>query len=232
MPGPTRRCEGVWRRRGCVRIGGVDEAGRGCLAGPVVAAAVVLGRRVPPGIDDSKRLSRAQREGLFAALRASQAEIGLGSASVAEIESVNIRQASFLAMRRAIAALPLPPDVVLVDGFEIPDLALRQQALIGGDRRSLSIAAASICAKVVRDCRMRALAATCPGYGFETHVGYPTPQHLAALAQHGVTPHHRGTFGPVRRLLAEAHGTPLVPLPREMPSTDCPARVAPESPAR
>jgi ribonuclease HII len=198
---PSRRFEGIWKRRGCRCIAGVDEAGRGCLAGPVVAGAVILGRTVPAGIDDSKRLSRGQRERLFAALEASDALLAWGEADPSEIDRVNIREASFLAMRRAIARLGARPDALLVDGFEIPGLDLPQRALVHGDARCLSIAAASIVAKVVRDRGMRDAAADFPGYGFEQHVGYPTPEHVAALARLGPSRIHRRTFAPVRDLL-------------------------------
>jgi ribonuclease HII len=199
---PSRRFEGIWRRRGYRRIAGVDEAGCGCLAGPVVAGAVILGRSVPAGIDDSKRLSRLQRERLLAALEASDAALAWGEASPEEIDRLNIRQASFLAMVRAIGRLGVRPDAVLVDGFEIPGLDLPQRALVHGDARSLSIAAASIVAKVIRDRGMRRLALEYPGYGFEQHVGYPTPEHLAALSRLGPSRLHRLTFAPVRDLLA------------------------------
>ncbi|MBM3318578.1 MAG: ribonuclease HII [Candidatus Eisenbacteria bacterium] len=201
-PGPTRRFEGCWKRRGCACVAGVDEAGRGCLAGPVVAGAVVLGRRAPRGIDDSKRLSREQRERLLLALGDSGARIAWAEASPEEIDRLNIRRASFLAMRRAVERLGVEPDALLVDGFEIPGLGLRQRALIHGDALSVSIAAASIVAKVTRDRAMRALAETLPGYGFERHFGYPTREHLAALERLGPTPWHRRSFEPVRRVLA------------------------------
>lgn len=210
--GPTRRFEGLWKRRGCDRIAGLDEAGRGCLAGPVFAGAVVLGRSIPRGIDDSKRLSRAERERLFAALSDSDARIGWGEASPEEIDRLNIRQASFLAMRRALEALGEPPDALLVDGFELPGVALPQRALIHGDRLSVSIAAASIIAKVLRDHALEALAAECPGYGFERHVGYPTPEHLAALARLGPTRYHRRSFAPVRAVLARQLSIEGIPL--------------------
>jgi len=200
--GPTRRFEAIWKRRGCGRVAGLDEPGRGCLAGPVVAGAVILGRRPPRGIDDSKRLSRGERERLFVALSGSDACLAWGEASAGEVDRLNIRQASFLAMRRALAALGETPDALLVDGFEIPGMALPQRGIVHGDALSLSIAAASIVAKVVRDRALHALAGECPGYGFERHVGYPTPEHLAALARLGPTRHHRRSFAPVRALLA------------------------------
>ncbi len=198
---PTRRHEGAWKRRGCCRVAGVDEAGRGCLAGPVVAAAVILGHRPPPGMNDSKRLSRTQRERLFAALERTGFAIAWGLAEPAEIDRVNIRQASFLAMRRALQALPQPPDAVLVDGFPIPSLDLPQQALVHGDARALAISAASIVAKVVRDRMMTALSSIYPAYHFDEHMGYPTPVHLEALRRWGPSPVHRRTFAPVMRAM-------------------------------
>ena len=184
------------------RVCGVDEAGRGPLVGPVVAAAVVLDPgHIPPGIDDSKRLSAARRESVAAALRAA-AEIGLGLASVAEIDRLNILGATLLAMRRAIAALPAPVDVALVDGNRLPDgagLGCELRAVVRGDQRSLSIAAASILAKTRRDAILHRLAVDHPGYGWERNAGYPTREHLDALARLGPTRHHRAGFAPVRR---------------------------------
>ena len=181
--------------------------GRGPLAGPVVAAAVVFPRGVPPELaallDDSKKLTPAQRARALAALRASgMAEIGIGAASVAEILRWNILGASLLAMRRAVWHLPVPPDHALVDGDRAPDLACPVQCVVGGDGRSLSIAAASIAAKVVRDRAMARLAQRYPGYGWERNAGYPTAAHRAALETLGVTPHHRTGFGPVARVMA------------------------------
>ncbi|MCK4414268.1 MAG: ribonuclease HII [Candidatus Eisenbacteria sp.] len=199
--GPTRRFEGLWKRRGFALVAGVDEVGRGCLAGPVVAAAVILDRHPPRGLNDSKLLSRRERERLFAALEASDAHCAWALADCREIDALNIRQASFLAMRRAITRLSVVPEALLVDGFAIPDCELPQRALVGGDRRSLSIAAASIVAKVSRDRLMADLAREYPAYGFERHVGYATREHLAALARWGVTPQHRLTFSPVREAL-------------------------------
>lgn len=195
---PTRRYEGIWRQQGFWPVAGVDEAGRGCLAGPVVAAAVILGHRVPRGLNDSKQLSPARRDELHAALRASEACIGWGRAEAAEIDALNIRRASFLAMRRALANLVVSPAALLVDGFEIPGCDWPQRALVKGDARSLSIAAASIIAKVERDRIMEALDALHPGYDLRTHKGYPTPAHLRALAARGPSPLHRLTFAPVR----------------------------------
>ncbi len=189
---------------------GVDEAGRGPWAGPVVAAAVVLDPAcIPEGLDDSKRLPPARRAELFAAL-CGCARIGVGVASVEEIDANNILQASFLAMRRALADLSrnLCLDAALahalVDGSHVPpDLGCPARAVVGGDARSLSIAAASIVAKVTRDRIMVALSQQFPGYGWETNMGYGVPAHAAGLARLGVTPHHRRSFLPVHKMLCE-----------------------------
>lgn len=183
---------------------GLDEVGRGPWAGPVVAAAVVLDPdRIPAGIDDSKRLTAARREALHAALTGC-ARLGVGVASVAEIDALNILQASFLAMRRALAGLGETPGFALVDGkITPPDLGCPARAVVGGDGLCLSIAAASIVAKVVRDRMMVALAQQFPGYGWETNMGYGVPAHAAGLARLGVTPHHRRSFAPVHKILCE-----------------------------
>ncbi len=186
-------------------VAGIDEAGRGPWAGPVVAAAVILGAAVPAGVTDSKRLSRERREVLFAALRAS-ACIGVGVASVAEIDRLNILAATLVAMRRAVDDLDVAPAHALVDGNRAPELACPATAVVGGDGRSLSIAAASIVAKVTRDRIMARLARRYPGFGWERNAGYGTPEHRAALMRLGVTPHHRRSFAPVARLLAERRG--------------------------
>ncbi len=188
--------------KGFNRIAGIDEAGRGPWAGPVVAAAVILGAAVPAGVTDSKQLSRVRREALFAALRAS-ACIGVGVASVAEIDRLNILAATLVAMGRAVDDLDVAPAHALVDGNRAPELACPATAVVGGDGRSLSIAAASIVAKVTRDRIMARLARRYPGFGWERNAGYGTPEHRAALARLGVTPHHRQSFAPVARLLAE-----------------------------
>jgi len=197
------------------RIAGVDEAGRGPLAGPVVAAAVVFRASVPPGLagllDDSKKLSAAQREAAFAALLGCpSAEIGLGAASVAEIARLNILQASLLAMARAVLHLRVPPDVALVDGNRPPALACTVRCVVGGDALCLSIAAASIVAKVLRDRAMVRLAIRCPGYGWERNAGYATGDHRAALLRLGPTRHHRATFGTVRRLSEQVPETTVI----------------------
>jgi len=190
-------------------IAGVDEVGRGPLAGPVVAAAVILPPHLPRGvavlIDDSKKLTPARRLIALAALREAGAEIAIAAASVAEIERINILQASFLAMRRAIARLPRAPDHVLVDGNKSPGGAIPCTPIIGGDGISLSIAAASIAAKILRDSLMCRLAARHPGYGWETNAGYGAARHLAAITALGPTRHHRMTFG---RLATENYRRP------------------------
>ncbi len=190
------------------RIAGVDEVGRGPLAGPVVAAAVVLPRRVPAAlaalIDDSKKLSARQREAAFAALMAAQAagrvEIALGAASVAEIGRINILRASLLAMRRAVLRLPSVPDLALVDGNVAPELPCPSRCVIGGDGSELAIGAASIIAKVVRDRCMARLDRRYPGYGWPENAGYGTAAHRDALRRLGATVHHRAGFGTVRQL--------------------------------
>ena len=189
------------------RVAGVDEVGRGPLAGPVFAAAVVFPAGVPPRlarlIDDSKALSAARREAALAALRDSgAAEIALGAASLAEIAARNILGASLLAMARAVARLPARPDLALIDGNRAPSLACPTRCVVGGDARSLSIAAASIVAKVARDRVMARLALRWPEYGWDANAGYGTAAHLAALRRLGPCPHHRVGFGTVRRLLA------------------------------
>jgi len=186
------------------RVAGVDEAGRGPLAGPVVAAAVVLAAdtsaELAAMLDDSKKLTAAQRLAAFLALRASSAEIGIGAASVTEIFQLNILHASMLAMRRAVARLAVVPDLALVDGNYPPHLACRVQCVVGGDALCLSIAAASIVAKVVRDRAMTRLAARFPGYGWQTNAGYGTAVHREALRRLGATRHHRESFGTVAQL--------------------------------
>lgn len=189
-----RECDGI--------VCGIDEAGRGPLAGPVVAAAVIVdSARMPHDlharIDDSKKLKRAAREDYAARLR-SCARIGIGAASVEEIDRLNILQASLLAMRRALEALPAVPHWALVDGNVNPKLPCRTRTIVGGDALSLSIAAASIIAKVTRDRLMRALAPRYPGYGWETNVGYATVEHRNGLLTFGPTPHHRRSFAPVQ----------------------------------
>lgn len=186
---------------------GVDEAGRGPWAGPVVAAAVVLDPgRVPPGLDDSKKLSAARREQLAAAIRAEAVAFAVAEATVAEIDALNILAATLLAMRRAVDSLCGQlggmPDLALVDGNRAPALACPVRTLVGGDGLSASVAAASILAKTVRDRHMAALEASCPGYGFAAHKGYGVAAHAEALARLGPSIHHRTSFKPVAMALA------------------------------
>lgn len=187
-------------------VAGLDEVGRGPLAGPVLAAAVVLVRPLDPDlallIDDSKVLTAQRREALVPRIRA-VAQVGIGWASVEEIDRINILQASMMAMRRALDALPERPDIALVDGNKVPDgLPCDGRAVVGGDALSLSIAAASILAKVVRDHEMLRLSTHHPGYGWERNVGYGTPEHVAALDRIGICEHHRRSFAPVQQRLA------------------------------
>lgn len=190
---------------------GIDEAGRGPWAGPVVAAAVVLDRSWDAaGVDDSKRLPPDRRRALRDEVRA-RAAVGVGVASVAEIDRLNILGATLLAMRRAYEALPAACAHALVDGNRLPELPCAADAVVRGDARSLSIAAASIVAKVERDEIMVALARACPGYGWERNAGYGTPEHRAALARRGATPHHRRSFAPVARALAASRARPRPP---------------------
>lgn len=200
--GPDMTLEDEARAAGFGAIAGVDEAGRGPLAGPVVAAAVILDPAcVPAGLNDSKKLAARARERLAAEIHAT-AQVGIGEATVEEIDTLNIRRATHLAMCRAVSALRPQPDLALVDGNDLPEgLACPARALVGGDGRAMSIAAASIVAKVHRDAIMRALGQRYPGYGFEQHVGYPTPGHLAALRRLGPTPCHRRSFRPVHNIL-------------------------------
>ncbi len=191
-------------------VGGVDEVGRGPWAGPVVAAAAVfldpasLSPFLVEGIQDSKKLPKAKREAIFESLLAlKDFHYGIGSASVEEIDQLNILKATFLAMERAVKTLPQTPTTLLIDGKHIPSFeGIQTHPLIGGDGISLSIAAASIIAKVTRDKMMEALAKTYPVYGWETNAGYGTAQHQTALKIHGITPHHRRSFAPIRALVA------------------------------
>ena len=182
---------------------GVDEAGRGPLAGPVVAAAVILDPNQPiVGLNDSKKLSGKRREALAGEIRARALAWAVAEASVEEIDRLNILQATFLAMQRAVAALQVPAERALVDGNRCPKLAIPVEAVVKGDGKIASIAAASILAKTVRDAGMTALHAAYPQYGFDRHMGYPTPAHFAALAAHGASPVHRRSFAPVARQLS------------------------------
>lgn len=187
---------------------GVDEVGCAPLAGPVVAAAVVLDRKIPRRlarrIDDSKKVPAEEREEIFAVLP-DYAQIGVGQASVEEIEQLNILRAAQLAMRRAVdmlGAMGVTPALIIVDGNRLPGFGFPTQCVIGGDAICISIAAASIVAKVTRDRAMKTLAETYPGYGWERNVGYPTAEHRAALQRLGLTPHHRRTFRAVYEVLA------------------------------
>lgn len=178
---------------------GVDEAGRGPLAGPVVAAAVILNpAQQIPGIADSKQLSARRREELAAAIRSHARAWAVASASVAEIDALNILRATLLAMQRAVAGLATLPDLVMVDGLHCPNLNVPTRAVVHGDATVTEIAAASILAKVARDAEMLSLHDIHPEYGFDRHKGYPTAAHLAALRAHGVSVAHRRSFGPVR----------------------------------
>jgi len=182
---------------------GVDEAGRGPLAGPVVAAAVILDPANPiAGLNDSKKLSAKRREALATEIRAKALAWAVCEASVEEIDQINILQASMLAMQRAVRSLAITPERALIDGNRCPELPCPAEAIVGGDGKVASIAAASILAKTVRDAGMLELHQRYPQYGFDRHMGYPTALHLAALQDHGVSPIHRRSYAPVARLLA------------------------------
>lgn len=191
------------RAAGYACVCGIDEAGRGPLAGPVVAAAVVLPPGLAlPGLNDSKKLTARRREALYTQLREdARVLIGVGLAAAAEIDRLNILRATHVAMARAVLSLPSTPDFCLIDGLPVPQFPLPQRALVKGDARCLSIAAASIVAKVTRDRLMQDLAQQYPGYGFEKHAGYGTAAHLAALRRLGPCPEHRRSFAPVAQLL-------------------------------
>jgi len=192
----------VWDAPGLVA--GVDEAGRGPLAGPVVAAAVILDELNPiKGLADSKQLSAARREALYDEIRAKALCCSVAEASVQEIDTLNILQATMLAMRRAVQGLRLRPAKVLVDGNRLPPLDVLAEAIVQGDAKVQAISAASILAKVTRDRQLEALHAQHPQYGFDRHKGYGTAQHLAALREHGPLPAHRRSFSPVAEALRE-----------------------------
>jgi ribonuclease HII len=183
---------------------GVDEAGRGPLFGEVVAAAVVLDPAQPiAGLGDSKQLSEKVRDHLFKLIWEQAIAVSIGRASVAEIDKLNILQASMLAMQRAVEGLSVQPDMALIDGNRCPNLACPAQAIVKGDAKELCIGAASIIAKVTRDQDMQAWHKRYPYYGLDKHKGYPTKQHLLALAEHGVCDQHRRSFGPVAKILEE-----------------------------
>lgn len=183
-------------------VAGVDEAGRGPLAGPVVAAAVILDEANPiAGLADSKALSPGRREELAALIRERALAWAVAEAQVEEIDRLNILQATLLAMQRAVAGLRIAPDMVLVDGNQLPPLVCEARAIVRGDSTVPAISAASILAKVARDKTMDELEGECPGYGFSRHKGYPTRDHVAALERLGVSRHHRRSFSPVRNLI-------------------------------
>ena len=183
------------------RIAGVDEAGRGPLAGPVIAAAVILDAARPiDGLADSKVLTARKREELFILIKERALCWALGRAEVEEIDRLNILRASLLAMRRAVTALSLRPELVLVDGNQAPEVDYPVQTIVRGDAMVPAISAASILAKVARDAEMHELDNLFPGYGFAQHKGYPTPAHLDALAKQGISAIHRRSFAPVRRV--------------------------------
>lgn len=186
----------AWRA-GFVHVAGVDEVGRGCLAGPVIAAAVVLPHdRQIAGLRDSKLLSAAQRERLFDEIAGMAVACRVATIDASEIDRINIHQASLGVMRNAVMGLVPLPGFVLVDGFRLPGLVIAQRAVVGGDRKSAVIAAASIVAKVTRDRLMQALHEEDPRYGFDRHKGYATREHLDAVAKYGYSPVHRRTFRP------------------------------------
>jgi ribonuclease HII len=193
----SRAEENSLRRLGLCRIAGVDEVGRGCLAGPVVAAAVVLdpGRHIP-GLADSKLLDVEEREALFPLITGRASAWAVATVEAAQIDVLNIHRASLFAMRQAVEALAPWPDAVLVDGFLIPNLLLPQRGIIKGDRRCSAIAAASIVAKVTRDRAMVALHSQDPRFGFDRHKGYATAEHLQAVARYGYSEAHRRSFRP------------------------------------
>ncbi|MFN7086184.1 MAG: ribonuclease HII [Burkholderiales bacterium] len=191
---------------------GVDEAGRGPLAGPVFAAAVILGQRVSiAGLADSKKLTACKRDAVAQQIKARAAAWAVASASVEEIDELNILRASLLAMRRAVELLDVAPAEVLVDGLCCPDLRWPARAVVGGDAKIAAISAASVLAKVARDALMLELHQRYPQYGFDLHKGYPTAAHLAALREYGASPVHRRSFAPVRRAIEAGWRRPDTP---------------------
>jgi ribonuclease HII len=213
---PTFRRERAAMKRGLMPVAGCDEAGRGPLAGPVVAAAVILDpTRIPKGLDDSKKLAPEQRERLYGKICAT-AEVAIAFGSTTRIDRDNILRASLWTLARAVAALPVRPRLVLVDGRDRIDCTCECEAVISGDALVLSIAAASIVAKVTRDRLMMRLGLAHPGYGFERHMGYSVPEHFAALERLGPTIHHRRSFAPVAACYGETGVEPeaeAIPLP-------------------
>jgi ribonuclease HII len=213
---PTFSRERAALKRGVWTVAGCDEAGRGPLAGPVVAAAVILDpKRIPRGLDDSKKLTAAQREDLYVRICA-RAEVAVAFASPARIDRDNILRASLWALAQAVAGLPLRPQLVFVDGRDRIDCGCDCEAVVRGDAAVASIAAASIVAKVTRDRLMARIGAAHPGYGFERHMGYGVPEHVAALERLGPTVHHRRSFAPVAKLWLESADDVIMPtmLPR------------------
>ena len=206
--GPTDEFELEARRRGYRSIAGLDEAGRGPLAGPVVAAAVILPTRCRlAGVDDSKQVSESARARLYEVIVRRARAVGVGIATEQEIDRLNILEATRLAMRRALASLTLPADCLLIDAVTLPNLAIPSRSIVKGDTLSVSIAAASIVAKVTRDRMMELYHQTYPDYNFLSHKGYGTDEHLQRLARHGPCAIHRRTFAPVAQLL-HSHGGP------------------------
>jgi len=200
-PGSLAEYDWAFSRQGARRLAGVDEAGRGCWAGPVVAAAVILPPRwIPEGLDDSKRLSARRREKLYAEIRAGALAWGACAVSAAEIDRLNILRATLLAMARSVAKLDPPPDIVLVDGLQAPAIAGETHTVVRGDSRSAAIAAASIIAKVARDRVMIAWDRRFPGFGFASHKGYGAAIHKAALQSLGPCPLHRASYRPIAAL--------------------------------
>lgn len=203
-PEAARQTSFAWDLPGLVA--GVDEAGRGPLAGPVVAAAVILDDQNPiAGLNDSKKLTALKRERLYDEIRAKALCCAVGQASVQEIDEINILQATLLAMQRAVGGLRLKPSKVLVDGNRLPVLTVMAEAIVGGDATVPAISAASILAKVTRDRWCAELDRRYPHYGFASHKGYGTAEHLAALQKHGACPEHRKSFAPVAQVLSPAH---------------------------
>jgi ribonuclease HII len=196
-----RTLENAVRRWGFYRVAGCDEVGRGCLAGPVVAGAVILDPdRHIPGLADSKTLTALERERLFAIITRKALAWSVAAAQPTEIDTINIHQASLQAMRRAVLAMVPLPDLVLVDAFRIPDILIAQRGVVHGDRTCAAIAAASIVAKVTRDREMRTYHEADPRYGYDRHKGYATADHLAAVARHGYSALHRRSFRPQTHL--------------------------------
>lgn len=201
-PAPDMSAELAAYAAGCKCVCGIDEAGRGPLAGPVVTAAVVLPQGYElPGLNDSKKLTTKRREALYEQLMADERVLKcVAEATVAEIDEYNILRATHMAMARAAQGLPVVPDMCLIDGLAVPNFPLPSQNMVKGDARCLSIAAASVLAKVTRDRYMVQLAERFPQYGFERHAGYGTKAHLQAIQQYGITEHHRRSFAPVAQM--------------------------------